>query len=124
VIVQPPGLGRVEEELRLSESWYQRRQAYGIFGGILAEAGVTETASLRVDLGPEARGAERANWLVTVDEVWCLVTSPEGSAVFDWLPPGPHQVVLRRAGTVIGPLDVVLESGETRTLTAGATPTR
>jgi N-acetylmuramoyl-L-alanine amidase len=124
VIVQPPGLGRVEEELRLSESWYQRRQAYGIFGGILADAGVTGTASLRVELAPDAREAERANWLVTVDEAWCLVTSPEGGAVFDWLPPGPHQIVLRRAGTVIGPFDVVLESGESRTLTAGAAPTR
>jgi N-acetylmuramoyl-L-alanine amidase len=124
VIVQPPSLGRVEEELRLSESWYQRMQAYGIFGGILADAGVSGTASLRVDLGPDARETGRANWLVTVDETWCLLTSPEGSAVFDWLPSGPHQIVLRRAGTTIGPFDVVLESGESRTLEAGATPTR
>ena len=127
VIVEPPSLGWVDEELRLSESWYQRKQAYGIFGGILSDAGVTNTASLHIELtpdGPSAANAELANWLVAVDEAWRLVTSPEGEAVFGWLPPGPHQVVLRRGATVIGPFDIVLESGETRTLTPGVRVSR
>jgi hypothetical protein len=124
VIIQPPSLGRVDEELRLSESWYQRRQAYGIFGGILADAGVTGTASLRVDMGPSAPERERANWLVTVDGTWSLVTSPEGSAVFDWLPPGRHQVELRRAGAVLGPFEVDIESGGSRTLAPGVPAAR
>jgi N-acetylmuramoyl-L-alanine amidase len=124
VIVQPPGIGRIDEELRLAESWYQRRQAYGIFGGVLADAGVAGTASLRVGLASEAPTSEKANWLVTVDEVWNLVTSPEGSAVFDWLPPGRHRVVLTRGGAVLGPFDVDLESGGTRTLEVGAAAPR
>ena len=119
VIVEPPGLGTIDEELLLSESWYQRRQAYGIFGGILSEAGVTITASLRVGLGPAAPEAEIGHWLVSVDETWRLVTSPRGEAVFDWLPPGPHRVMLRRGDKAIGPFDIVLDAGETRTLTAG-----
>jgi len=80
---------------------------------------VTITASLRVGLGPAAPEAEIGHWLVSVDETWRLVTSPRGEAVFDWLPPGPHRVMLRRGDKAIGPFDIVLDAGETRTLTAG-----
>jgi N-acetylmuramoyl-L-alanine amidase len=119
VIVEPPSLGTTEEEIRLSGSWYQRNEAYGIFGGILSDAGVANTAALHIELSADstARQAEGAsNWLVTVDDTWRLVTSPDGKAAFDWLPPGAHRVVITRAGRAIGPLEVVLESGETRTL--------
>jgi len=120
IIIEPPSLGRVDEELRLSEPWYQRKQAYAIFGGLLADAGVTNTAALHITLAKDSSAvappAGRSNWLVTVDDTWRLLTSPDGKAEFDWLPAGIHQFVLRRGETTVGPFEIVLQSGETRTL--------
>jgi len=128
IIVVPPSLGRVDEELRLSEPWYQRKQAYAIFGGLLADAGVTNTAALHVTLARDssavASPSGRSNWLVTVDDTWRLLTSPDGEAVFDWLPAGIHQVVLRRGETTAGPFEIELQSGDSRTLETSIPPPR
>jgi N-acetylmuramoyl-L-alanine amidase len=111
IIVEPPSLADVDEELLLANPWYQRKQAYAIFIGILRNFGVMDDGALAVtvDLGP---GARETNWLVTVDDVWHLLVSDQGDAEFDALPPGPHRVVLRRGTTLAGPYDVSIEPGE------------
>lgn len=120
VIIEPPSMGSTEEELRLSEPWYQRRQAYGIFCGILRHAGAEETGALALTLTPDpAAGAHSdtlSNWLVTVDDTWRLLTSPDGAARFDCLPPGTHRVELRRAEQRLRPVEAVIGPGDVREL--------
>ncbi len=120
VIVQPPTIGNLDEELRLSEPWYQRKQAYGIFGGLLRDAGVDGTASLHVSLAADSAAAPPANladWLVSVDGTWRLLTSPDGSADFKWLPAGGHVIRFQRGPLASGHVDIDLAAGETRALT-------
>jgi N-acetylmuramoyl-L-alanine amidase len=123
IIVEPPSIGRIDEELRLSEPWYQREQAYGIFCGLLQQAGVDSVGTLRVVLvadtsaagSPGSRAREDvSDWLVTVDDTWRLLTSPEdASARFRCLPPGPHRVVLQRGDRRLGPFAATVASGDT-----------
>jgi hypothetical protein len=123
IVVEPPSLGSLDEERRLSEPWYQRKQAYAMFGGLLANAGVTNTAALHVSLPNDSSAfapfGGRSSWLVVVDDTWRLLTSPEGSAVFDWLPAGVHQIVIRRGDVSAGPYEVDLRTGETRAFETG-----
>ncbi len=115
IIVEPPSLADLDEELRLSEPWYQRLQAYGIFCGILANFGVDDTASLRVVVEaelPQSAATAAANWLVTIDNTWRLLLSNEGVVQFDLLPPGDHRVVLQRGGQLVGPYEISIQPGE------------
>jgi N-acetylmuramoyl-L-alanine amidase len=111
IIVEPPSLADIDEELLLSNPWYQRTQAYAIFVGILRNFGVEEDAALAVTVAGNG-GEEAANWLVTVDGVWRLLVSDRGLAEFDALPAGAHRLVLRRGNRVVGPYDISIEPGE------------
>ncbi|NIM19636.1 MAG: hypothetical protein GTO51_04550 [Candidatus Latescibacteria bacterium] len=93
VVIDAPSLDTVDEELRLAEAWYQRLQAYGIFLGTLNHFGVAEQSSLAVRI--TGRG-DPANWLVTVDGTWKLLTGPDGTATFYALPEGDHTVEIQR----------------------------
>jgi len=128
IIVEPPSLDRIDEELRLSEPWYQRKQAFGIFCGLLRHAGVDSAATLHVVLAPdsvvEPSQESVSNWLVTVDDTWRLLTSPDGVARFEWLSPSAHRVVLRHAGRIVGPVEISLRSGEQRVLKIVIPPSR
>jgi N-acetylmuramoyl-L-alanine amidase len=128
IIVEPPSIGRMDEELRLSEPWYQRRQAYGIFCGILRYAGVDSAGTLRVVLVPDSSVAAPpetfSNWLVTLDDTWRLLTSPEdSSARFDCAPPGTHRLFVRRGDRALGPVEVVVQPGRIEEVRI-AVPTR
>lgn len=93
IIVEPPSLSSVEEELRLAESWYQREQAYSVFLGILDHyaAPAAGTAVIVVD------DVEPSRWRVTVDGTWTLVTGPVGRVAFDALSAGDHRVTVQKA---------------------------
>lgn len=120
VIVQPPAIGNLEEELRLSEPWYQRKQAYGVFGGLLEAAGAARTSCLQVALRSDSSATSAgavANWLISVDDTWRLLTSPGGDVEFKWLPPGRRVVRFQRAGLASDPVEVDLVAGEARVVT-------
>jgi N-acetylmuramoyl-L-alanine amidase len=94
VIVEGASLDRLETELLLGQSWFQRLIAYGIFTGTLSHFELSDRASIRVTIeDPE----DPANWLVIVDDTWTLLTDPDGSATFHTLPAGPHTVEIQRA---------------------------
>ena len=121
IIIQPPSLGRIDEELRLAESWYQRKQAYGIFQGIVTHYDVNEVGSLEVVIGADSLDGsppESSNWLVTIDGTWRLLSSPAGTAVFSALPAGEHIVILQRGDRTVGPIDAAIKAGEKRRLVA------
>ncbi len=94
VVVALPAISQPEEESRLDRAAYQREQAYAIFLGILRHYGVPEGPSLEIEVGS-------ANWLVTLDETWTLVTDAVGRATFASVPPGAHELLLRRGDQVL-----------------------
>ncbi|MDH3217037.1 MAG: N-acetylmuramoyl-L-alanine amidase [Candidatus Krumholzibacteria bacterium] len=95
IVVEYPSLASIEEELRAGEPWYQRRQAYGVFAGVLAHFGVVDTTETAFLI--EVPASERGNWLLTVDKTWNLLTDPDGSAALVGLSPHrKHRVDLRR----------------------------
>jgi N-acetylmuramoyl-L-alanine amidase len=95
VVVEYPAISSLDEELRLGEPWYQRQQAYGVFAGILAHFEADD--STEVKLRVRAPGDDSANWLVTIDRTWNLLTGPDGWATFTGLPRGrSHAVDVRR----------------------------
>ncbi|MEJ2720394.1 MAG: N-acetylmuramoyl-L-alanine amidase, partial [bacterium] len=109
IIIEPPSLATTDEELRLGEPWYQRRQAYGIFCGVLAHYGTEDAAALDVTIS-EAPGSASgmpgggvSNWLVTIDDTWSLLSSPAGEAAFEAAPAGTLQVTAARGDERIGP---------------------
>ena len=110
MIVELPSIGVIDEELRLGEPWYQRKQAYGIFLGILHHYGVDDSASIAVSFTDSIP----SNWLVTLDRTWSLLTDADGRAVFPMLPAGDYPVWLRR-GSVSMPWETLrIEPGEHR----------
>ena len=93
IVVSLPSIGDMDEELRLGEPWYQRKQAYGIYVGILRHYGVLDSASLHVTVAADSLVG---NWFVTLDDTWSLLTTPAGDARFEAVPPGRYAVELRR----------------------------
>jgi N-acetylmuramoyl-L-alanine amidase len=96
IVVAAPAISNAEEEMRLDRAAYQREQAYALFLGFLRHYGVTDGGSLEV----EAVTAARAGWVVTLDGTWTLVTGEDGRVRFEYVPPGPHEIVLRRGAVV------------------------
>ena len=94
IVVVAPSLAQPDEELRLDSSTYLRKQAYGIFLGILRHFGVTAGARLVIEM----RGPGAAHRMVTLDDTWTLLSGPDGLAVFDAVPAGEHRVTVRRGG--------------------------
>jgi N-acetylmuramoyl-L-alanine amidase len=97
IVVAAPPISDAGEEKRLDRAAYQREQAYAIFLGILRHYGVTEAGALEV----EVAGGAPAGWIVTLDGTWTLVTDEDGRVSFECVPPGSHDVVLRRANDVL-----------------------
>ncbi|MFH1754469.1 MAG: N-acetylmuramoyl-L-alanine amidase, partial [Candidatus Latescibacterota bacterium] len=93
IVIEAPSLLDMEEELRLSESWYQRLQAYGIFLGILKHFGIAQSTSLSVTV---TGARDPSNWLVIIDGSWKLLTNPHGIATFQALSGGEHRVDIQR----------------------------
>jgi hypothetical protein len=97
MVIEYPSISSMEEELRLGEPWYQRKQAYGAFVGLLTHYGVEDTTRLTLRIDTDSN---RGNWLVTVDKTWNLLTDPGGSATFAGIPRDrAHLVELRRGNT-------------------------
>jgi N-acetylmuramoyl-L-alanine amidase len=84
IIVEAPSIGRVDEELRLAESWYQREQAYAVFLGILDHYAAPDSGRVLVTI----KGEDRAGWKITLDGTWTLVTGDSGSVQFEKIPAG------------------------------------
>ena len=96
IVVEYPSISVLEEELKLGEPWYQRRQAYAVFTGILRHYGVEDTTGLVVRI--ESPG-QRDNWLITADKTWNLLSDVNGTAVFVGLRRDrPHTIDVRREG--------------------------
>ncbi|MFQ5511286.1 MAG: N-acetylmuramoyl-L-alanine amidase [Candidatus Krumholzibacteriia bacterium] len=104
IVVALPSIAVVDEELRLGEPGYQRKQAYGMFLGILEHFGAVPGASAEVTVIDSLR----SNWLITLDRTWSLLSDDEGRAVFPFLPPGRYPVWIRRGDVSMdaGSLDV------------------
>ena len=120
IIVEPPSLGRVDEEtpsLRaVVPAETSVRDLWGTPRGRRSdEHGGAPRHPRTGQLGGRAARAVGRTGSSRVDDTWRLLTSPEGKAEFDWLPAGIHHVFLRRGETTAGPFEIVLESGETRT---------
>ncbi len=93
VIVEGASLDRLETELLMGQSWYQRLLAYSIFIGTLSHFELSDRASIQVHVrDPE----NPANWLVVVDDTWTLLTGPDGTATFHILSDGSHTVEIQR----------------------------
>jgi N-acetylmuramoyl-L-alanine amidase len=96
IVVAAPSIANPDEELRLDSAAYLRKQAYGIFLGILRHLGVTDGASFAV----EVTGANPAGWMVTLDGTWTLLTGPDGRVTFGAVLAGEHRVTVRRGADV------------------------
>lgn len=107
IVIAAPSISNAEEEMRLDGAAYQREQAYAIFVGLLRHYGVADAGVLEI----EVEAAQRAQWLVTLDETWTLVTDTDGRVAFECVPPGAHRVVLRRDGAVITREVVTVDTG-------------
>jgi len=107
IIVAPPSIGALEEELRLVESWYQREQAYAILLGLLDHFGVVDSGEVYVtvsdtlagEAGPA--GAAGASWRITLDGTWTLLTGVSGDVLFQMIPPGEHSISAVRSGQLL-----------------------
>ncbi|HEX5133413.1 MAG TPA: N-acetylmuramoyl-L-alanine amidase [Candidatus Krumholzibacteria bacterium] len=109
IVVAAPSISDVTEELRLDSSAYLRKQAYGVFTGILHHYAVADGARLAVLVESSAP----QDWLVTLDETWTLATGADGRVEFHAVPAGEHTVVARR-GTDIRRATLVIGSDDVR----------
>ncbi len=116
VVVAAPSISKVEEELRLDSSAYLRRQAYAVFTGILRHFGAADRARLTVVV----QSAPGADWMVTLDDTWTLMTGSDGSVTFDTVPAGEHRITVRR-GSVIARQEIVTANADAR-ITVVAAP--
>jgi N-acetylmuramoyl-L-alanine amidase len=91
IVVAAPSIADPDEELRLDSSAHLRKQAYGIFLGILRHYGVTESGRLVVEI----RGPNAADRMVTLDDTWTLVAGTDGVVAFEAVAPGEHKVTVR-----------------------------
>jgi hypothetical protein len=80
--------------MRLAQAWYLREQAYALFLGVLAVSAVPADGTIQVDV----TAADRRDWMVTLDDTWTLQADERGRVIFDSVPPGSHDVRIRRAG--------------------------
>jgi hypothetical protein len=108
IVIAAPPISDAQEEIRLNQARYLREQAYAVFLGVLHHFGVADSCSLKIEI----RGSEPADWLATLDGTWTLVSDESGVVRFECLPPGPHDVRLRRGPTALQ-REVVLPSGGT-----------
>ena len=108
IVVELPSIAIIAEELRLGEPAYQRKQAYGLFLGILEHFGVERQASATITIAD----SPRSNWLVTLDRTWSLLSDREGNATFPLLPPGRYRVWIRRGDVSISGGSLLLRPGE------------
>jgi N-acetylmuramoyl-L-alanine amidase len=120
VVVELPSIAVIEEELRLGEPGYQRRQAYGIFLGVLEHFGVEAGASATISLTDSLR----SNWLVTLDRTWSLLSDEDGNAVFPLLAPGRYPVWIRRGAVSMSGGSLNIEAGEHGRLQISGHPVR
>jgi hypothetical protein len=97
IVVAAPAISAAQEETMLDRASYQREQAYAVFLGILRHYGVAETGTLEI----EVAGSQPADWIVTLDGTWTLVTGDDGRVSFECVPPGAHDIALRRANDVL-----------------------
>ncbi|MBI4720128.1 MAG: N-acetylmuramoyl-L-alanine amidase [Chitinivibrionia bacterium] len=97
VVVEFPSIETPEEELRLGESWYLRQQAYALFLGILGHfsAGAEDDLAVLIETAEE----DKANWLVTLDGTWNVITPPSGRVRFGAIDAGSHTVSVRKRET-------------------------
>jgi hypothetical protein len=58
----------------------------------------------------DVKAADKRDWMVTLDGTWTLQTDERGHVAFDRVPPGPHEVRIRRAG--VGMSQNVVTAGE------------
>jgi hypothetical protein len=108
-VVAAPSIASADEELRLDSSAYLRRQAYGIFVGILRNFGAKGGARLEVQMA----GANPSGWMVTLDDTWTLLTGTDGIAAFDAVPAGEHHLAFRR-GPDAGEQSIATSGGDAR----------
>jgi N-acetylmuramoyl-L-alanine amidase len=94
VVIAFPSIANEAEEMRLAQAWYLREQAYALFIGMLNVVGAPKAGTLTVDV----TGADRRDWMVTLDGTWSIATSDAGRAIFEFVPPGAHDVRIRRGG--------------------------
>ena len=106
VVVALPAISNPEEEMKLAQAWYLREQAYALFMGIIALSPVPPGSSMQIDV----KAADTRDWMVTLDGTWTLQTDERGHVAFDRVPPGAHEVRIRRAG--IGMAQNVVTTGE------------
>lgn len=107
VVIGFPGISNQEEEMRLAQAWYLREQAYALFTGILAAWAVPADGTVQVDV----TAPDRRDWMVTLDGTWSLCTDERGVVVFEHVPPGSHELRIRRAGAGMT-RNVVTTAGE------------
>jgi len=111
IVVAPPSIGAVEEELRLAESWYQRDQAYAVFTGVLDHYEVSDSGEVAVEIQAD----DAAGWRVTIDGTWTLVTGPRGMVRFGKLAPGEYRLHAVKSGRSFGDV-ITLSPGERATV--------
>lgn len=97
IVVEAPSIGEVAEELRLAESWYQRQQAYALFLGVLDHYGASDSGTVDV----RCATGEAAEWRITLDDTWTLVTDAAGTASFERVSLGEHVVRAHKSGRTI-----------------------
>ena len=97
IVIALPSIANEKEELRLAQAWYLREQAYALFIGILAMAEAPADGRLTVDI----TGSDRRDWMVTLDRTWSLSSNDQGRVTFDRVPPGAHELLIRRAGVAM-----------------------
>jgi N-acetylmuramoyl-L-alanine amidase len=92
IVVSLPSIASEEEEMRLAQAWYLREQAYALFIGILEMGLAPQDGRLTVDVA----GADRRDWMVTLDGTWSLSSNEQGRVVFARVPSGSHRLLIRR----------------------------
>lgn len=113
VVIAFPSIANEAEEMRLAQASYLREQAYALFIGMLNMAAAPKAGTLTVDL----TGSDRRDWMVTLDGTWSLATGDAGRAVFEFVPPGAHDVRIRRGGVSLQREAVTATGAPAATLT-------
>ncbi len=95
LIIEAPSITLLQEELKLNEPWYLRLQAYALFMGILKSFGGSLDYTVELNISVEKDGG---CWLVTLDDTWNLLSSPDGRIRFYAVEPGRHHISAIRGG--------------------------
>jgi N-acetylmuramoyl-L-alanine amidase len=110
IVVEAPTIAKIEEELRLDDPWYLRKQAYAMFIGIVDHYFAPEGG--RVEVAVEGGG----HWLVELSGTWHLLTDQDGRIGFEFVSPGRHRLQARRAEAVTREYFVEVGNDTTRAL--------